>query len=47
MPIIGEKPDSWKPLGKRIQQGLYQIKNGLLLNADVNDAANILKYQQL
>ncbi len=44
---IGQKPDRWKPSGKRIQRGLYQIKNGLLVNADVNGADNIPKYQQL
>ncbi len=33
--------------GKRIERGLDQTKNGLLVNADVNGAANILKYQQL
>lgn len=31
---IDEKYQIWKPLGKRIEQGLYQIKNGLLVNAD-------------
>jgi transposase len=28
--------------GKRIKRGLYQTKEGLKLNADVNGAANIL-----
>lgn len=29
--------------GKRIRRGLYQSKNGTILNADVNGAANILR----
>ena len=29
--------------GKRIKRGLYQSKNGTILNADVNGAANILR----
>lgn len=41
----------WNPLnptqakftGKRIYRGLYQTKNGLLINADVNGALNILR----
>lgn len=30
-------------LGKRIKRGLYQSKDGTILNADVNGAANILR----
>ena len=29
--------------GKRIKRGLYQSKNGTVLNADVNGAYNILR----
>ena len=29
--------------GKRIKRGPYKSKNGTLLNADVNGAANILR----
>ena len=43
LPTIGEKPESWKPSGKRIKRGLYQTQSGLLVNADINGAANILK----
>ena len=43
LPTIGEKPESWKPSGKRIKRGLYQTQNGLLVNADINGAANILR----
>ncbi|CBN56245.1 MULTISPECIES: hypothetical protein [Kamptonema] len=39
---FGEKPDSWQPSGKRIKRGLYRHKAGLILNADVNGAANII-----
>ena len=31
--------------GKRIKRGLYRTKNGILLNADVNGAANIYRKQ--
>ncbi len=43
LPTIGEKPESWKPSGKRIKRGLYQTQHGLLVNADINGAANILR----
>ncbi|NEO55581.1 MAG: IS200/IS605 family element transposase accessory protein TnpB [Okeania sp. SIO3B5] len=43
LPTIGEKPKSWKASGKRIKRGLYQTQCGLLVNADINGAANILK----
>ena len=43
LPTIGEKPESWRASGKRIKRGLYQTQNGLLVNADINGAANILK----
>ena len=39
----GEKPKSWKPSGKRIKRGLYRILSGLLVNADSNACANILR----
>ena len=39
---FGEKPDSWQPSGKRIKRGLYRLKAGLILNADVNGAAKII-----
>lgn len=43
LPTIGEKPERWKASGKRIKRGLYQTQNGLLVNADINAASNILK----
>jgi putative transposase len=29
--------------GKRVKRGLYQTQNNLLVNADINGAANILR----
>jgi len=38
---FGEKPTCWKPLGRRVERGLYKTATGLLINADCNGAANI------
>ena len=44
IPIFdAEKPYKGTFSGKRIKRGLYQTKNGKLINADVNGAANILR----
>lgn len=43
LPTYGEKPTNWKASGKRIKRGLYQTKNGFLVNADANGASNILR----
>lgn len=43
LPVFGSKPEGWKPSGKRVHRGLYKTKLGILLNADCNGAANILK----
>jgi IS605 OrfB family transposase len=49
LPIFGEKPESWKPSGKRgkkkdgLGRGQYQTKDGIRINSDCNGAANILK----
>jgi IS605 OrfB family transposase len=42
LPKYGEKPLGWKASGKRIQRGLYQSAKKLIVNADLNGAANIL-----
>lgn len=44
LPVYGEKTDK-QPIfsGKRIKRGLYRTKLGVLVNADVNGAANILR----
>lgn len=39
----GEKPVTWKPSGKRITRDEYRTKSGLILHADINAAANILR----
>ena len=36
------KPDGWKVSGRRTKRGLYKSKNGSLVNADLNGAANIM-----
>jgi transposase len=38
-----EKPETWKPLGKRVKRGMYRTGTGKLINADLNGAANILR----
>ena len=43
LPTVGEKPDGWKPSGKRIKRGLYQASNRQLINADCNGSANIIR----
>jgi putative transposase len=42
LPIFGEKPESWKPSGKRVKRGQYKAAQGCLINADCNGAANII-----
>jgi len=42
LPKYGEKPEGWKASGKRIKRGLYRSAKGLIVNADLNGAANIL-----
>jgi len=43
LPKHGEKPVGWVPSGKRVKRGLYRTKQGLLIHADCNGAANILR----
>ncbi|WP_096608350.1 RNA-guided endonuclease TnpB family protein [Calothrix sp. NIES-2100] len=43
LPKYGEKPPGWKASGKRVERGLYQSAKGLIVNADLNGAANILR----
>lgn len=43
LPKHGEKPEGWKPSGKRVKRGAYRTKSGLLVNADCNAAANMLR----
>jgi IS605 OrfB family transposase len=43
LPKFGEKPEGWQSSGKRIKRGLFRTAKNILLNADANGAANILK----
>jgi putative transposase len=43
LPTFGEKPESWKPSGRREKRGQYKTANGTRINADCNSAANILR----
>lgn len=43
LPSYGEKPDGWKASGRRKKRGLYKSRNGSLVNADLNGAANIMR----
>jgi putative transposase len=42
LPKYGEKPKEWKPSGTRNGR-LYKTKDGIIVNADAQAAANILK----
>ncbi len=43
LPKYGEKPESWKPSGKRVKRGLYRTALNWYINADCNGASNILR----
>ncbi|RUT02187.1 hypothetical protein DSM106972_062620 [Dulcicalothrix desertica PCC 7102] len=43
LPEHGKKPVGWKASGRRYPRGLYRTKNGSLINADLQAAANILR----
>jgi putative transposase len=43
LPVYGSKPEGWKASGKRVKRGLYRTKTGLIVNADLNGSANILR----
>ncbi len=44
LPTYGEKPDDWKPSGKRTKRGLYRVGyKWYYINADCNGAANIIR----
>jgi IS605 OrfB family transposase len=43
LPRYGEKPPEWKASGKRIKRGLYRSADGIVINADLNGSANILR----
>ncbi|AOY84795.2 transposase [Moorena producens JHB] len=43
LPNYGEKPTGWTPSGRRVRRGLYKTASGVLINADANGAANIIR----
>ena len=43
LPVYGEKPEDWKPSGKRVKRGLYRSAKGIEFNADVNGSINIAR----
>ena len=43
MPEYGKEEKEWTFSGKRIRRGLYRCRDGLVINADCNGAANILR----
>jgi IS605 OrfB family transposase len=43
LPKYGERPESWKPSGRRIKRGLYRTALNWYVNADCNGSANILR----
>jgi putative transposase len=45
LPTFGEqnKPEGWKPSGKRVKRGLYRTANNQYLNCDCQRAANIIR----
>jgi IS605 OrfB family transposase len=49
LPTLGEKPQGWKPSGKRgqkgdgIGRGQYRTASGLLINSDCQGAVNIIR----
>ncbi|MEM7770422.1 MAG: hypothetical protein AAF327_07915 [Cyanobacteria bacterium P01_A01_bin.37] len=43
IPVYGEKPEGWKPSGRRVKRGLYCSAAGVEVNADCNGAWNIAR----
>ncbi|HEY9610980.1 transposase [Allocoleopsis sp.] len=43
LPKYGEKPENWKPSGRRVKRGLYRTALNWYINADCNGSANILR----
>ena len=43
LPTYGEKPEDWKPSGRRTKRGLYRTAMNWYVNADCNGAANIIR----
>ncbi|MDJ0535998.1 MAG: transposase [Xenococcaceae cyanobacterium MO_207.B15] len=43
LPKYGEKPQDWKPSGRRQERGLYRTASNWYIKADCNGAANIIR----
>lgn len=43
IPVFGEKPEGWKPSGRRVKRGLYRSKAGIEFNSDINGAIGIAR----
>ena len=43
IPVYGEKPEGWKPSGRRVKRGLYRSAEGIEFNADINGAIGIAR----
>uniref|UniRef100_UPI0022E1E17C zinc ribbon domain-containing protein n=1 Tax=Eubacterium sp. AF05-24 TaxID=2996995 RepID=UPI0022E1E17C len=43
IPCYGEEEKEYTFSGKRIKRGLYRSKEGILMNADINGASNIIE----
>ncbi|WP_233513018.1 RNA-guided endonuclease InsQ/TnpB family protein [Absiella sp. AM29-15] len=43
IPCYGEEEKEYTFSGKRIKRGLYRSKEGILINADINGASNIIR----
>ena len=43
LPRHGEKPKGWRASGVRVERGMYKTSQGILVNADCNGAANIMR----
>ena len=41
LPALGEKPQDWKPSGRRVKRGLYRTAQNWYVNCDAQSAANI------
>lgn len=41
LPTLGERPQDWKPSGRRVKRGLYRTAKNWYLNCDAQSAGNI------
>jgi len=43
LPKFGEKPNGYKPSGKRVKRGLYRTANNWYVNCDAQAAGNVIR----